>query len=139
MLSKEDYLKRVTTLGCYCYHERAGETAAIVFASLKKTLSEEKMQDIIRLLPEPVKGLCMEADFKGPLNGTDCITIAKEMGDYPYRAAAEKAFEVIFASIREIIDDDKKIKISNLLPLPLRQIFEGSKSCVLDGSPGDFL
>lgn len=140
MLTREEYVKRVTVLGHYCYPERAEETAHIVFSCLKKALSEESSQSILEFLPEPVNSLWKEATLNGKaFDDADCITLAKEMGNYPYRAAAENAFEVIFASIREIIEDDKKINLMDLLPLPLRLIFERSKSCSLDGSAEDFL
>lgn len=139
MLSREDYIKRVTVLGQYCYPKRGEETALTVFSCLKKVLPDESVQDILELLPEPVKGLWEDSPSNGIFRNVDCITLAKELGNYPYRAAAEKAFEVVFASIREILDHDKKTNLINLLPLYLREIFECSKSCALDGSPEDFL
>jgi len=69
----------------------------------------------------------------------DCITLAKELGGYPYRAAAEKAFEVVFASIRENMDDVMIGEIMDLLLSPLKILFVRSKSCALDGSAEDFL
>lgn len=140
MLSKEEYIKRVTVLGNYCYPDRAEETALIVFSCLKKNLSAEGNQRIQEFLPEPLNSLWKEARLDGKaFNDSDCISLAKEIGNYPYRSAAEKAFEVIFASIREIIEDDKKEKMMELLPLTLRIIFERSKSCALDGSAEEFL
>lgn len=138
-LSRESYLTRVAVLGRYCYPERSEETALTVFSSLKCILPEGINQSIFELLPEPVKTLWKDAPVNGISSDADCITIAKERGNYPYRAAAEKAFEVVFASIREILDDDKKNRFISLLPLHLRETFERSKSCILDGSAEDFL
>lgn len=139
LLSREGYITRVAVLGRYCYPERGKETALIVFSSLKCVLPVEIIYNIFELLPEPVKTLWKDAPINGISSNTDCITIAKEMGNYPYRAAAEKAFEVVFASIREILDNDKKNRFISLLPLYLKDYFERSKSCILDGSAEDFL
>ncbi len=139
MLTREGYIKRIMVLGQYCSPQRGEETALLVFFCLKKVLSKESYQNIFELLPEPVKSFWENASLNGTSDDVDCITLAKRMGNYPYRAAAEKAFEVIFASIREIIDDDKKMKLMDFLPSPLKVIFERSKSCAFDGSAGDFL
>ena len=138
-MTNEDYIKRVTILGQYCYPERGEATVLIVFSCLKKTLAEESNLIVTDLLPEPVKSLWKGASINGRVNDKDCITLAIEIGNYPYRAAAERAFEIVFASIREIIDDKEKIKILELLPLYLKAIFERSRSCALDWSAEDFL
>jgi len=139
MLSREEYIKRVTVLGQYLSPERGRATALLVFSCLKGALSAEDAQGIYELLPEPVRYLWKEAPSSGGSDNTDCITLAKKVGDYPYRAAAERAFEVIFASIGEIIDGDTKDRLIGRLPSQLKVIFERSRACVLDGSPGDFL
>ncbi len=141
MPSKEDYYKRVMILGQYCYPERAEETTSLVMASLKSVLPEGPVRDIRELLPEPLRGLWEDASLSGKVDEgeTDCITLAKNLGNYPYRAAAERAFEVILASIREAVDDKSVEKIREMLPLSVRPIFEKAKSCAVDGSAGDFL
>lgn len=141
MLTREEYIKRVTILGRYCYPERGEETARIVFSCLKETLSGESLRAVSELLPGPVKGLWQEAPFDGRASGNaeDCISLAKERGKYPYRAAAERAFEVIFASLGESLGDDGKIRMADALPPPLRVLFERSRSCALDGAAEDFL
>ncbi|GAB4406671.1 MAG: hypothetical protein OHK0032_01740 [Thermodesulfovibrionales bacterium] len=126
-------------LGQYCSPQRGEDTALLVFSCLKRALSKESNQNIFELLQEPVKSLWENASLNGTSDDADCITLAKRMGNYPYRAAAEKAFEVIFASIREIMDDNANDKIISFLPPPLKVIFERSRSCALDGSAGDFL
>jgi uncharacterized protein (DUF2267 family) len=128
-------------LGRYCFFERAEETAIIVFSCLKKVIPEKNIKHIFALLPEPVKSIWESAIFKGTVEKdmSDCITLAKEKGNYPYRAAAERAFEFIFASIREIVDDDKKRKIKELLPSSVQDIFERSRSCTFDSSAEEFL
>lgn len=139
MLTKERYIRRIMVLGQYCYPRRAEETALLVFSCLKKAISKKNHQEIFKLLPEPAKSFWENASFNGTSEDTDCIMMAKRIGNYPYRAAAEKAFEVIFASIREIMDDNANERIMGLLPPPLKVIFDRSRSCVLDGSAGDFL
>lgn len=127
-------------LGQYCYPERAEKTAMTVFSSLKNALSGEDARKFFDLLPEPVSGLWRNASPEGMGDdGPDCIASAQRAGDYPYRAAAERAFEAVFASIREIVDDERKKWIHNMLPPSVRPLFERSKACALDGSAEDFL
>ncbi len=139
MLSREEYIKRVTVLGQYLSPERGKATALLIFSCLKGTLSAEEAQSIYELLPEPVRYLWKEAPSNGRSGNTDCVALAKKVGNYPYRAAAERAFEVVFASIGEIIDDNTKDKLIGRLPSQLKVIFERSRTCALDGSVGDFL
>ena len=139
MISKEAYLRRVTVLGQYCYPERAEETIRLVFSCVKCVLSVEAGRRILELLPEPVRSIWDSTIPKRELANGDCITLAKEMGGYPYRAAAEKAFEVVFASMREIMDDVKIGEMMDVLPSPLKMLVIRSKSCALDGSAEDFL
>ncbi len=139
VISQEDYLRRVTVLGQYCYPERAEETIRLVFSCLKCVLPVEASRRILEVLPEPVRRIWDSTIPGRELTHGDCVTLAKEMGGYPYRAAAEKAFEVVFASIREIIDDVRIREIMDLLPSPLKALFVRSKSCALDGSAEDFL
>jgi hypothetical protein len=99
----------------------------------------EASRRILDLLPEPVRSIWESTTPGRELTRSDCVTLAKELGGYPYRAAAEKAFEVVFASIREIMDDVKIGEIMDLLPSPLKILVVRSKSCALDGSAEDFL
>lgn len=138
-MTKEEYINRVTVLGRYCYPRRGEEAALVVFSCLKRVLSEEDIQYMSGLLPCPVRRLWEEAEFAGGPGEEDCITLAMRLGNYPYRAAAEKAVEVIFASLREIVDAGGREKIKDLLPLSLQVVFERSRSCALDGSAEDFL
>ena len=139
MVSKEAYLRRVTVLGQYCYPERAEETIRLVFSCLKCALPAEASWRILELLPEPAKGIWESTTPGRELTQGDCVALARELGGYPYRAAAEKAFEVIFASIREMMDEVKIGEIMDLLPSPLKMLVVRSKSCALDGSAEDFL
>ena len=139
VISKEEYLRRVTVLGQYCYPERAEENIRLVFSCLKCVLPVEASRRILEVLPEPVRSIWESTTLRREITHGDSVTLAKEMGGYPYRAAAEKAFEVVFASIREIIDDVKIREIMDLLPSPLKIPFVRSKSCALDGSAEDFL
>ncbi|MCL5024569.1 MAG: DUF2267 domain-containing protein [Nitrospirae bacterium] len=139
VISKEAYLRRVTVLGQYCYPERAEETLRLVFSCLKGVLPVETGRRILEFLPEPVRSIWDDTIPGKQLTDGDCVTLAKETGGYPYRAAAEKAFEVVFASIRELVDDVKVRGIMDLLPSPLEILFVRSKSCALDGSAEDFL
>ncbi len=139
MISKEAYLHRVTVLGQYCYPERAEETIRLVFSCVKCVLSGEAGRRILEFLPEPVRSVWDDTIPGRELTDGDCITLAKKMGGYPYRAAAEKAFEVVFASIRELMDDVKVSEMMDLLPSSLKILFVRSKSCALDGSAEDFL
>ncbi len=142
MMSRKDYFDRVMVLGQYCYPQRAEETVWLVLSCLKQMLSEEAVQGIKEMLPEPVRGLWDEAPL---LNNNyaedekDCITLAKRLGNYPYRAAAERAFEVVFASIRELTDERSREAIKGLLPLTVQPLFERARSCAIDGSAEDFL
>jgi hypothetical protein len=129
----------VTVLGQYCYPERAEETIRLVSSCLKSALPVEAGRRIHELLPDPVRSMWESATPGRELTNGDCVTLAKELGGYPYRAAAEKAFEVVFASIREITDDVTIGEIMDLLPPPLKIIVVRSKSCALDGSAEDFL
>lgn len=139
MKSKEAYLSRVTVLGQYCYPERAEETIRLVFSCVKRVLSVEAGGKIPEFLPEPVRSIWDDTIPGRELPDGDCVTLVKEMGGYPYRAAAEKAIEVVFASIRELIDEAKVSELMDLLPEPLKVLFVHSKSCALDGSAADFL
>lgn len=141
MVSREDYLQRVMILANYCYPERSEHTVRLVFSCIKSGLSEKDIREIRDLLPEPVNALWMESTLNEKFNDnfSDCITLAKERGHYPYRAAVERDFEVVMASIREMVDDDAERQIKELLPSPVQNIFEQSKSCALDGSAEDFL
>ena len=139
VISKEDYLRRVAVLGQYCYPERAEETIRLIFSCLKCVLPVEASRRILEVLPEPVRSIWESTTLRREITHGDSVTLAKEMGGYPYRAAAEKAFEVVFASIREIIDDVNIGEIMDLLPSPLKALFVRSKSCALDGSAEDFL
>lgn len=132
-------MRRVTVLGQYCYPERAEETIRLVLSCLKSVLPAEAGRRITELLPEPVKSIWDDTISGGELTDGDCVALAKGIGGYPYRAAAEKAFEVVFASIREIIDEVKIGEMMALLPAPLQTLFVRSKSCALDGSAEDFL
>lgn len=129
----------MTVLGQYCYPERAEETIRLVFSCLKCVLPVEASRRILELLPEPVRSIWDSTTPERELADGDCITLAKELGGYPYRAAAEKAFEVVFASIRENMDDVMIGEIMDLLLSPLKILFVRSKSCALDGSAEDFL
>ena len=129
----------MTVLGQYCYPERAEETILLVSLCLKCALPGEASRKILDLLPEPVRSIWESTTPGRELTNGDCVTLAKELGGYPYRAAAEKAFEVVFASIREIMDDVKIGELMDLLPPPLTILFVRSKSCALDGSAEDFL
>lgn len=129
----------MTVLGQYCYPERAEETIRLVSSCLKCVLPMEASRRILDLLPEPVRSIWESTTPGRELTNGDCVTLAKELGGYPYRAAAEKAFEVVFASIREIMDDVKIGEIMDLLPSPLKILVVRSKSCALDGSAEDFL
>lgn len=139
VISQEDYLRRVTVLGQYCYPERAEETIRLVFSCLKCVLPVEASRRILEVLPEPARSIWESTTLRREITHGDSVTLAKEMGGYPYRAAAEKAFEVVFASIREIIDDVKIGEIMDLLPSALKILVVRSKSCALDGSAEDFL
>lgn len=139
VISQEDYLRRVTVLGQYCYPERAEETIRLVFSCLKCVLPVEASRRILEVLPEPVRSIWESTTLRREITHGDSVTLAKEMGGYPYRAAAEKAFEVVFASIREIIDDVKIGEIMDLLPSARKILVVRSKSCALDGSAEDFL
>ena len=139
MISKEAYLRRVTVLGQYCYPERAEETIRLVFSCLNCALPMEVGRRILDLLPEPVRSIWESTTPARELTSGDCVTLTKELGGYPYRAAAEKAFEVVFASIREIMDDVKIGELMDLLPSAMKILVVRSKSCALDGSAEDFL
>ena len=141
MMSRKDYFGRVMVLGQYCYPERAEETVSLVLSCLKQMLPQEAVQGIREMLPEPVRGLWEEAVFNNNYDEDekDCITLAKRLGNYPYRAAAERAFEVVFASIREITDEQRREAIKALLPQTVQPLFERAKSCAIDGSAEDFL
>lgn len=138
-ISKENFLRRVTVLGQYCYPERAEETIRLVSSCLKCTLPVESSRRILDLLPEPMRSIWQSSTPLREIIHGDCVALAKEVGGYPYRAATEKAFEVVFASIREIVDEARMREIMDLLPPPLKALFERSKSCALDGSAQDFL
>ncbi|NOY65566.1 MAG: DUF2267 domain-containing protein [Nitrospirae bacterium] len=140
MISRKDYFDRVMVLGQYCYPERAEEAVLLVLSCLKHLLSEEAARGIKEMLPEPVRGLWEEAVFNNNYDEdeVDCITLAKRLGNYPYRAAAERAFEVVFASIRELTDEQRREAIKTL-PLTVQPLFERAKSCAIDGSAEDFL
>lgn len=139
MTAKEGYLQRVTVLGRYCYQERAEETLRIVLSCLKCALPVEADRKIFAVLPEPVSSMWESTTSAGPSPHDDCVAMAKELGGYPYRAAAEKAFEVIFASLREIMDEVKIGEMMEFLPSPLKILFVRSQSCALDRSAEDFL
>ena len=139
MISKEAYLRRVNVLGQYCYPERAEETIRLVCSCLKSALTAEAGRRILDLLPEPVRSIWESTVSATESSNVDCIALAKERGGYPYRAAAEKAFEVVFASIREMMDDAGIGEITDLLPPPLKMLVIRSTSCALDGSAEDFL
>lgn len=111
----------------------------LVMACLKRGLADDSAR-FAELLSGPARQLWDEAAADGlDADGEDCISVAQKAGNYPYRAAAEKAFEVIFASLREGADDEQKAEMAMLLPPLLVPVFEKSKSCALDGSAGDFL
>ena len=129
----------MTVLGQYCYPERAEETIRLVSSCLKCVLPLGASRRILDLLPEPVRSIWESTAPGRELTTGDCVTLAKELGGYPYRAAAEKAFEVVFASIREIMDDVKIGEIMDLLPSAMKILVVRSKSCALDGSAEDFL
>lgn len=139
MMSRQEYLRRIEILGQFCNTGRAEETVHVVLACLKRGLGDNSKR-FARLISGPAREFWDEAtenDLNG--EGEDCISIAQRAGNYPYRAAAEKAFEVIFASLRENSDEEQKAEMVKLLPPGLLHIFEKSKSCALDGSAGDFL
>ncbi len=141
MISREDYFERVMVLGQYCYLERAKEVVYLVMSCLKEVIPEKAVQDLEKALPEPVRGLLKEAllnDNHGE-DEIDCITLVKQRGNFPYRAAAERTFEVVFASIREITDEQSRERIKALLPPSVQTIFDRAKSCAIDGSAEDFL
>lgn len=139
MISKEAYISRVAVLGQYCYDQRAEETLRQVFSCLKSALPAESGRKILELLPEPVRSIWDSVTPGKEIADGDCVDLLKELGGYSYRAAAEKAFEVVFASIREIVGDVQIGEIMELLPPPLETLFVRSKSCALDGSAADFL
>lgn len=139
MTSRQEYLRRIETLGQFCSAERAEETVRLVMACLKRGLADDSAR-FAELLSGPARQLWDEAAADGlDADGEDCISVAQKAGNYPYRAAAERAFEVIFASLREGADDEQKAEMAMLLPPLLVPVFEKSKSCALDGSAGDFL
>lgn len=141
MLLRDAYFKRVMILGQYCYHDRAEDAVRLVFSCLKEEMPEDGVEEMLRLLPEPVRQIWDETDYNDiSVEGiTNCVAMAKERGGFPYRAAAERAFEVVFASIGEVVDAGKKKRILEILPVPVRVVFERSRSCILDGSAEDFL
>ncbi|MGD2079589.1 MAG: hypothetical protein PVJ36_00475 [Nitrospirota bacterium] len=139
MMSRQEYLTRIETLGQFCDAARAEQTVRLVFACLKRALGDGGAR-FGGLLSGPARELWDEAVGEGlGGDGEDCITVAQRAGNYPYRAAAEKAFEVIFASLREGADEEQQAEMASLLPQRLLPVFEKSKSCALDGSAGDFL
>jgi uncharacterized protein (DUF2267 family) len=139
MMSRQEYLNRIETLGQFCSTVRAEETVRLVFACLKRILGDDS-NEFAELISGPAREFWDEVTEDG-LNAEeeDCISVAQMAGNYPYRAAAEKAFEVIFASLREYSDEEQKAEMARLLPQSLLLLFEKSKSCALDGSAGDFL
>ncbi len=137
--SRQEYLGRIETLGQFCSAARAEETVRLVLACLKRGLGEDSAR-FAELLCAPARELWDEATDDGlDGDGEDCISVAQKAGNYPYRAAAERAFEVIFASLREGADEGQKAEMARLLPPRLVPVFEKSKGCALDGSAGDFL
>lgn len=141
MVSREDYFKRVMVLAQHCYPEHTERVVHLVFSSIKQILSEEKINELQQLLPEAINDIWNEVAVSDIFDDriADCITLAKEKGNYPYRTAVEREFEVVFAALREVVDDDKRKKIKELLPPPAQSIFDRSASCALDGSAADFL
>jgi uncharacterized protein (DUF2267 family) len=141
MISREDYFDRVMVLGQYCYRERAVEAVSLVMSCLKEVIPEKAVQDLEKVLPEPVRGLLKESllNDNHAEDEIDCITLVKQRGNFPYRAAAERTFEVVFASIREITDEQNRERVKALLPPSVQTIFDRAKSCAIDGSAEDFL
>lgn len=138
-LTLEDYLGRVAVLGRLAYSQRAREAAGVVFSCVKENLRDEDLSAVRTLLPEPVRELWDEAAQAASESRGDCIARVQEAGGYPYRAAAERAVEVIFASLREVLGEAEKKAFRDRLPGRLRELFDRASTCSLDGSAEDFL
>ncbi len=142
MQNAGEYLKRVMVLGDYCYLESAKKTVLTVFGCIKVFLSERDIHRVNSILPEELQSLWQVSEIRREENNTsseDCIGLLQRAGNYPYRAAAEKAIKVVFASLKEVLTADGLKEFVSLIPSSLREIFNSSGVCVFDSSAEEFL
>ncbi|MEW6410009.1 MAG: DUF2267 domain-containing protein [Nitrospirota bacterium] len=139
MISRKEFLSRVMILGQYCYTERGEITVKTVFTALKSFLQKDESKRLEGLLPSPLRELWQESPFVevGYDSNKDYIVLVSKIGNYPYKAAAERDVKIVFAGIREFMDESTINELISILPD--KEIFEKSKSCSLNGSAENFL
>jgi len=134
-------LKRVMVLGGFCYPEYAEQVVLKFFGCLKKTLPRSKKTKLYNLLPDVLKELWERAERDRRFTSTsdDWIGAFQKAGEFPYRAAAERAIKVVFSSMKELMHAQQVKELIELMPTSLRELVKDSSACVYDSSAEEFL
>ena len=138
--SLAEFYERLAALGDLVTEERVKSVTRDSIEAVKEALGETAAAEFAKLLP----GWMREEWERPPLRrfhgeSDDLIDIVKELGGYPYRAAAERDLTAFFATLRESLAEGGGLEMRPLLPEANRELFDYAASCAYDASVKEFV
>lgn len=138
--NRAEFDERLAALGDLVSREKVSFVTRGSLQAVKMALDEGAAAEFEKLLP----GWMREEWDRLPRgisqgDKEDLVEIMKELGSYPYRAAAERDLTAFFATLRESLQEGGALYMRPLLPEPNRELFDYAGSCAYDASVKEFV
>jgi uncharacterized protein (DUF2267 family) len=138
--SRAEFDERLAALGDLVSAERVESVTRNSLQAVRTALGEGTAGEFEKLLPgwmreawERLSPVALQAERD------DLVGILKELGSYPYRAAAERDLTAFFATLRESLEEGGALEMRPLLPEANRELFDFAASCAYDASVKEFV
>lgn len=138
--NRQEFLDRIAALADLVSPHSIERAVRGSLRAVKSSMPEERREEFAALLPEWLRsdweGLEPEGISERPY---DLVDLLKAIGEYPYRAAAERDLTAVFAALRESIAEEASQAMRALIPEADREMFDHAASCAYDASVKEFL